>query len=125
MALAAEGAATGLIAEDLAPAAKIIQILPKIVIMIAGIEHIHLVGAENAVVVLIHPGVYQPGCTTGNGCAVVVDPHSVAVSGIGTGNVFEAQFPKRIITILQRKVNRKCAATAIFGKRHKRKESEL
>ena len=47
------------------------------------------------------------------------------VSDIGTGNVSETQFPMRIITILQRKVNRKCAATAIFGKRHKRKESEL
>ena len=90
--------------------------------MIAGIEHIHLVGAENAVAVLIHPGVYQPGCATGDGGAIVVDPHSVAVSGIGTGNVSEAWFPMRIITMLQRKVNRKCAATAIFGKRYKRKD---
>ena len=49
--------AAGYIAEHLSPAAEVIQILPEIIVVIVGVEHIHFIGLEGAVAILVLPGI--------------------------------------------------------------------
>ena len=82
--LAVVDTAAGDIAEEVAPAAVVVQIFPEIVVMVVGVEHIDLILLVDAVFVQILPGVHQPGSAPGDPGAVVIGTGGIA-GGDGAG----------------------------------------